>query len=412
MKLAQYKLSRRMKFRGLDVSIETDEGEIRHWTDKESGTEGKTKFRVPYGYIRRTEGMDGDHVDVFIGPYENADNVYVIHQMKLPDFKKFDEDKCMLGFGTAEEAKAMYLNHFNDDRFFGSMTTMPFSEFKTKVLATFETPKKLAGALQYRQETPMSLSQALHQFAKTGAPTVQDSAQEATDITRKLRGFARRNPITLGSESASNLAAKTASAPYVLGAQQAASCFRPKTAKDWASEVKSNTCDAIRRAGKEMAHDQAGQVGIESSMAVKKLRNTIREKKAAGELSPEMSGGGGPSLGDPNFWGGGSQQAAQSAQPQDAEEAIGLLPGGTFQGANIKIAPDGQKSTSVKVSPDALSDPNSLAQFFQLPEPGTKIEISLPDQVPTVPVQGGGGGGMGAGPVPGGAAPADPGMMG
>ena len=263
----------------------------------------------------------------------------------------------------------------------------------------------------------MSLSQALHQFAKTGAPTVQDSAQEATDITRKLRGFARRNPITLGSESASNLAAKTASAPYVLGAQQAASHFRPKTAKDWASEVKSNTCDAIRRAGKDMAHDPTGQVGIESSIAVKKLRDTIREKKAAGELSPEMmsgggGGGGSPSLGDPNFWGGGSQQAEQSSQPQNAEEAIGLLPGGTFQGANIKIAPDGQKSTSVKVSPDALSDPNSLAQFFQLPEPGTKIEISLPDQVPTVPVQGGGGGGTGAGPVPGGAAPADPGMMG
>ena len=141
-------------------------------------------------------------------------------------------------------------------------------------------------------------------------------------------------------------------------------------------------------------------------MAVKKLRDAI-EKKAEGEMS------GGPSLGDPNFWGGGTPQPGQESapQPQNAEEAISLLPGGTFQGANIKIAPDGQKSTSVKVSPDALSDPATLQQFFQLPEPGTKIEISMPDQVPTVPIQGGSGG-MGAGPVAGGAALADPNAMG
>jgi len=209
MKLAQYKLSKRIKFRGLDVSIEQDEGEIRHWTDAESGTKGKTKMHVPYGYIRRTEGMDGDHVDVFIGPYENARDVFVVHQMKLPDFKEFDEDKCMLGFSTAEEAKATYLNHFNDDRFFGSMTTMPFEEFKTKVLGTFKDPKKIASALQYGQESTMSLSQALRSFAKTGsAPTVQDSAQEASDIARHLRGFARRHGSTIGMESASNLASK------------------------------------------------------------------------------------------------------------------------------------------------------------------------------------------------------------
>lgn len=397
MKFAQYKLSRRIKFRGLDVSIETDEGEIRHWKDEESGTEGKTKFRVPYGYIRRTEGMDGDHVDVFIGPYEMAENVYVIHQRKLPDFKKFDEDKCMLGFGTAEEAKAMYLNHFNDDRFFGSMTIMPFEEFKKKVLATFEEPKKIANALQYRQETPMSLSHALRQFAKTGgAPTVQDSAQEAQEISRKLRGFARRRPVPVGEEKASNLAAKTAKA-------------------EWASENRSNVSDAIRRAGRDMAHDPTGHVGVESSMAVKKLRDTMHQKFAElpGELQAALGGGAPtPSLGDPNYWSGGSQaQGGGGQQPQDAEEAISLLPGGTFQGASIRIAPDGQKSTSVKVSPDALQDPATLQQFFQLPEPGTKIEIAAPDQVPTVPVQGGGGG-IGAATVPGGGAPAPMGPQG
>ena len=155
MKLAQHKLSRRMKFRGLDISIETDEGEVRRWHDASTGEEGKTKMSIPYGYIRRTEGVDGDHVDVFVGPREDAENVYVIHQRKAPDFKTFDEDKCMLGFHTADEAKAAYKNHYNDDRFFGSMSVLPFEKFKAKVLATFESPRKIAMPLPPDMPSPL-----------------------------------------------------------------------------------------------------------------------------------------------------------------------------------------------------------------------------------------------------------------
>lgn len=137
-------LSRRITFRGLNISIETDKGELRHWHDPHSGEKGSTKMIYPYGYIRRTEGVDGDHVDVYVGPNEDAKNVYVVHQMKAPDFKKYDEDKCMLGFDNADAAKKAYLAHFNDNRFFGSMSVMPFEEFKNKALATFEEPKKIA----------------------------------------------------------------------------------------------------------------------------------------------------------------------------------------------------------------------------------------------------------------------------
>jgi hypothetical protein len=91
-----------------------------------------------------------------------------------------------------------------------------------------------------------------------------------------------------------------------------------------------------------------------------------------------------PSLGDPNYWQGGSQQAQQ---PQDAEEAIGLLPGGTFQGANIRITPEGEKSTSIKVSPDALIDPDALRAMFQA-DPTAKIEMQQPDNGPEVAIQG------------------------
>jgi len=141
-----HKLSRRMTFRGLDISIETDKGEKRHWFDPHTQRSGNTTMKLPYGYIRRTKGVDGDHVDVYVGPNERAKNVYIIHQMKAPEFKTYDEDKCMLGLLSADAAKKAYLAHYDNPKFFGSMTVMPFDEFKEKVLRSFELkrPHKIA----------------------------------------------------------------------------------------------------------------------------------------------------------------------------------------------------------------------------------------------------------------------------
>jgi hypothetical protein len=127
------KLHDRIKFQGFDISIENRKGSIRHWHDKNTDTKGETKFEFPYGYIRLSEGLDGDQVDVFIGPNEKAKKAYVIHQMKAPEFKELDEDKVMLGFPSAKEAKAAYLRHYDSPKFFGSMTTLPVEEFRKKV---------------------------------------------------------------------------------------------------------------------------------------------------------------------------------------------------------------------------------------------------------------------------------------
>ena len=129
------KLQGRTKFQGFDISIENRKGSVRRWYDKATDTEGETKMRIPYGYIRMTEGTDGDHVDVFVGAHEDAPNVYVVHQMKAPSFKVFDEDKCMLGFRSAASAKRAYLAHFDQPGFFGSMTTMTVDAFRDKVFS-------------------------------------------------------------------------------------------------------------------------------------------------------------------------------------------------------------------------------------------------------------------------------------
>ncbi len=124
------KLARKTKFQDMDVSIETDKGQERHWTDPHSGEKGTTKMKYPYGYIRRTVGADDEHVDCFIGPNKDEKTIYVIHQLKAPKFEKYDEDKVMLGFESPKDAKQAYLAHYNTNKFFGSMDEMSVDKFK------------------------------------------------------------------------------------------------------------------------------------------------------------------------------------------------------------------------------------------------------------------------------------------
>jgi len=127
------KLHGRKRFAGFNISIENRKGSVRRWYDPGTKTHGETKMLWPYGYIRMTEGMDGDHVDVFLGPDEAAPNVYVVHQLKAPHFERYDEDKVMLGWRSAKAAKQAYLTHYDRPEFFGGMTTMPLEVFRKKV---------------------------------------------------------------------------------------------------------------------------------------------------------------------------------------------------------------------------------------------------------------------------------------
>lgn len=137
----------RLEFQGLQISVENRRGSIRQWYDPHNGENGTTRMKHPYGYIRLTEGSDGDHVDCYVGPHKDARFAYIVHQMKAPEFKTYDEDKVMLGFASQKEAKKAYLAHYNDPRFLGSITKMPMEEFKEKVLATKDKPGKLRKAL-------------------------------------------------------------------------------------------------------------------------------------------------------------------------------------------------------------------------------------------------------------------------
>lgn len=128
-------LDGRIDFNGLPVSIETGRSRSRAWKNPHDGSEGMSRMWLPYGYIQGTLGVDGDQLDVFVGPDRTAPYVYIINIMKAPDFTKFDEQKCFLGVESPEEAKRVFFASYNDPRFFGSMTVMPFDEFKEKVFS-------------------------------------------------------------------------------------------------------------------------------------------------------------------------------------------------------------------------------------------------------------------------------------
>lgn len=119
-------------FRGLPVVVENQPGSVRYWTD-EDGCTGETKMKYDYGYFIGTEGADDEPVDVYLGPNEDSEWVYVIHQLQKPDFILHDEDKCMLGFDSEESAKEAYFEHMSDERFYGGMSAIPFEAFKQKV---------------------------------------------------------------------------------------------------------------------------------------------------------------------------------------------------------------------------------------------------------------------------------------
>lgn len=134
----------RLRFQGLQISIENAKGTTRRGV----GSDGKpwaTTMTWPYGYIRMSTGADGDHVDCFIGPNPNATQAHVIHTQD-PVTKKYDEDKCMLGWDTPEAAKQAFMDNYSHPGFFLAMTTLPMDKFKSKVLATKDRPGMVANS--------------------------------------------------------------------------------------------------------------------------------------------------------------------------------------------------------------------------------------------------------------------------
>lgn len=132
----------RKTFAGLDVVIENPRGSVRQWHDRAAGKSGEMVMKNDYGFIADQIGTDGDEVDCYLGDQESAPFVYVVHQLRAPEYAKHDEDKVLLGFMSEAEAKAAYLSHRSDgDRAYGGMSVIPLEAFKAKLVRRAGTGK-------------------------------------------------------------------------------------------------------------------------------------------------------------------------------------------------------------------------------------------------------------------------------
>jgi hypothetical protein len=120
-----------VSIQGLDIALETRRGMERSG----KGADGKpwsVKMPDHYGYIKRTEGADGDHVDVYVGKHPDSKDVFLIDQHDHAT-GKFDEHKAMIGYKDATDAMAAYEAAFSDGKGFdriGLIKPMKMDEFK------------------------------------------------------------------------------------------------------------------------------------------------------------------------------------------------------------------------------------------------------------------------------------------
>ena len=118
-----------VKIDGLDITIENPKGGIRKGTDK-NGKKWQTEMANDYGYIRGSQSVDGDHIDIFLSDNPTEGKVYVVDQIN-PDTQEFDEHKVMYGFNSAEEAEAAYLaNYTKGWKGLGNITEVSKEDFK------------------------------------------------------------------------------------------------------------------------------------------------------------------------------------------------------------------------------------------------------------------------------------------
>ena len=165
-----------------DITIEQPEGSVRKGTDA-NGKQWESKMHNTYGYFRGTEGVDGDHIDVFLSndiDGWNGRKVYVVDQYN-PD-GTFDEHKVMLGFNDMDEAKSDYLANYEKGwedgrRIVVSATNL--EDFEKWIDSSHRKTKPFAEYAGVKKETVAS-SPAKED---TAAPTTENADNAAYTIT-------------------------------------------------------------------------------------------------------------------------------------------------------------------------------------------------------------------------------------
>lgn len=185
---------------GLDISIENPAGSTRSGISRD-GKAWSVTMRDHYGYVRGTEGADGDHLDVFVKPGTPADwsgTVFIVDQKK-PGNGHFDEHKAVIGYSTLSGARAAYLRNYSKGwDGIRAITPMKMADFKVWLMSGDTTePAAVAPPLPQQNaltETPADAG------VSASAPSKID------DVGEKIGGARKDTSTTTGPRVAKPVA--------------------------------------------------------------------------------------------------------------------------------------------------------------------------------------------------------------
>lgn len=122
---------RTLTWGGLTMKFEYLKDDVRSGTG-EGGKKWSRKMKDCYGYIPGTygKGADGEAIDVYFHPEPLDGPVFRIHQLTKEG--KFDEDKFMVGYGSAVAARAAFARNMPKWAF-GDITSLSMKSFRTLV---------------------------------------------------------------------------------------------------------------------------------------------------------------------------------------------------------------------------------------------------------------------------------------
>ena len=230
-----------VKIDGFDISIEQPKGSVRSGVDA-SGKSWSQKMNNTYGYIRGTEGVDGDHIDVFLSDDPSQGDVFVVDQVNNDG--SFDEHKVMYGFNSEDDARQAYLSNYEDGwQGLGAITAVSKDEFKkwigsshrkTKPFAEYKNVKvkgEQAGTM--RQPTGQTVDGDIARFHKetdsSGRTAIDEANYNADDLVAPLLVDGKKSHIGITHIVPDDINEPT----YTRAYYDYAHLIDPKTNKGW-----------------------------------------------------------------------------------------------------------------------------------------------------------------------------------
>ncbi|MBW4753735.1 hypothetical protein KZO77_01600 [Prevotella melaninogenica] len=170
-----------IKVDGFNVTIEQPKGSVRRGKDA-NGKEWETEMHNSYGYIRGTESVDGDHIDIFLSDNPTKGNVFVVDQVNKDG--SFDEHKVMYGFSDMESARKAYLSNYEEGwQGLGNITEVSKEEFKKWIDSSKRKTKPFAEYTSVKTEGDVNVQHPIED--KGGKRLVSNERYE--ELKKRMR---------------------------------------------------------------------------------------------------------------------------------------------------------------------------------------------------------------------------------